>query len=236
MFKPAGISSERAPGETGDSLARRAQSVLGWERIWLPHRLDRPTRGLIVVAGSQEEAARCSEEIRTLRWTKWYIARVPSRSTDGRGATELVGAHRAYLKRAGRLSVSVRSGGDPARLEVLATAPSTSSDSHCHALIRLDTGRYHQIRVMLATLGFPLVGDTDYGAPARPAASLDLESIAIRMEVADGDAGREPLVHRLAAHPDRRDVDPTIEAALDRALAARQGLSVRSDQRPNDLR
>ena len=219
VFKPAGLSSERGAGDAGDSLATRVPRLLGWSDCWLPHRLDRPTRGLMIVAGSKDAAARCSEEIRAGAWTKWYLARIPrvpiaTARSPFRTAESLVGPHRAYLKRVGRLAESVRSGGDPSRLEVLAVAPSTDHPSSAHALLRLDTGRYHQIRVMLAALGYPLVGDTDYGGAAGGRA-LDLESVALRI-----DRAGTRSVHRLRSHAARVGVAAELELALDRILSA----------------
>lgn len=227
VFKPAGLSSERSAGngsvnDAGDSLATRVQAQFGWDGCWLPHRLDRPTRGLMVVCGSSEAAARCSEELREAAWTKWYFARVPIepelRGTPISTAAGLVGPHKAYLKRVGRLAVSVRSGGDPSRLEVLAVEPSTDDPRSAHALIRLDTGRFHQIRVMLATLGFPLIGDSDYrnekGTPR-----IDLEAVALRMQ-RGSTADAAAYVHRIPTHPARRGVSSRLEDALDAVLSA----------------
>lgn len=220
VFKPAGLSSERGANDRGESLVTLASESLGWTNCWLPHRLDRPTRGLMVVCGSSEAAARCSAELRDGRWTKWYFARIPLKSQAGAPALGIVGPHKAYLKRVGRLAQSVRSGGDPSRLEVLAVAPSTDASGHGHALIRLDTGRYHQIRVMLASLGFPLVGDSDYGGADSVTRSadtprIDLEAVALRIH--RGDA---VFLHRLRVHPDRSGVAPTLEDALDDATGS----------------
>lgn len=211
LYKPAGLSTERGPGDRGESVATLAPARLGWRSCWLPHRLDRPTRGLLVVAGSEGAAARLSEEIRLGRWTKWYYARVESR--DGEAARRLPGEHRCYLKREGRLARVVRSGGDPARLTVLGVENATDHPSHAVALIRLDTGRFHQIRAMLAHLGLPLVGDTDYGgAPRRKLgyADIDLEACALRIERADG-----VRLYRLDSHRDRIGVSSALESALD---------------------
>jgi len=217
VFKPAGLSCERGAGDTGDSLATRVQAQFGWPGCWLPHRLDRPTRGLMVVCGSSQAAARCSEELRAGAWTKWYLARIPwaawRQDSPFPDASALVGPHKAYLKRVGRLATSVRSGGDPSRLEVLAVERATDDPRTAHTLIRLDTGRYHQIRIMLATLGFPLVGDTDYrGEQGLP--HIDLEAVALRIE-----RGSATHSHRLAIHPARRGVAPKLECALDRVLS-----------------
>lgn len=215
VFKPAGLSSERGPGDRGDCLAERAQRTFGWPQCWLPHRLDRPTRGLLVVAGSKEAAARCSAEIQAGAWTKWYTARIPG----GAAAQALAGPHKAYLKRVGRLAQAVRSGGDPSHLTILAVETAADDPSTAHALIRLDTGRFHQIRVMLSALGFPLIGDTDYGGRSdrrSPAdfPRIDLEAIALRIM-----RGGTPTVHWLRQHPDRRGLSPRIESVLADAVS-----------------
>ena len=219
VFKPAGLSSER-PGGGGaalDSLVTRAGAQFGWPEARLPHRLDRPTRGLVVVSRDAAAAARHAAEIRDGSWTKWYIARIPAQSATSpkRAAPELVGAHKAYLRREGTRAEVVRSGGDPSRLTVLATAPSTDRADEAHALILLETGRFHQIRAMLAHLGFPLIGDTLYGGRARGDEFLDLEAIALRIKRPESTA-----VYRLRAHRDRIGVDEAIERAIDRATDA----------------
>jgi len=210
IFKPAGLSSERGAGDSGDSVITRAPRALGWSECHLPHRLDRPTRGLMVVAGSSAAAARLSEEIRRGAWTKWYYARIEAAEGDTAG---LIGEHRCYLKREGRIARVVRAGGDPSRLTVLGVARSSDVPTQAMVLVRLDTGRFHQIRAMFAHLGFPLVGDTDYGGRARRTLAypdIDLEACALRIERVDG-----AQIHRLTRHPDRTGVPADLERVLD---------------------
>lgn len=224
VFKPAGLSSER-PASAGaplDSLVARAARQFGWPEARLPHRLDRPTRGIVVISRDAASAARHSAEIREGAWTKWYIARIPTRGGGeaARHARDLVGPHKAYLRREGSRAAVVRSGGDPSRLTVIAAAPTTDRPDESHALILLETGRFHQIRSMLANLGFPLVGDTLYGGRARKMGvrgdevDIDLEAIALRITRPETSA-----LHRLRAHRDRVGVDEQIERALDDATA-----------------
>lgn len=197
--KPAGLSSERPDhgARSLDSAIERARREFGWPDARLPHRLDRPTRGVLMIARDAAVAAWHAAEQREGRWTKWYVARIPRADRQGAPASALVGTHRAYLRREGRLARCVRSGGDPARLEVLGVfgapdAGPADGRGHSHALIRLGTGRYHQIRAMLANLGFPLVGDRDYGAPD----ATGFELIAVALQIARPDAS---LVIRLPA-------------------------------------
>ncbi|MFM1803217.1 MAG: hypothetical protein RL136_96 [Planctomycetota bacterium] len=236
VYKPAGLSSERSDSQVeSDSLATRAARKLGWDRCWLPHRLDRATRGVMMVAGSPETVAAQNHEIRAGLWTKWYVARIAGGETEARRFDSLPGEHRAYLRREGRLARVVRSGGDPSRLTVLALAPaprtvagpaSSRASDDLHVLVRLDTGRYHQIRAMLAHLGFPIVGDVDYGSQRRwrpleggggsgpggrdAVPAIDLEAVALHIARAS-----RPVIVR---SPYLEGLDATLREALDLAI------------------
>jgi len=209
ILKPAGLSSE-APG-TGasapETLLTQARALLGWPDAQLPHRIDRPTRGFVVVARDRDAVAAHNESIRAGTWTKHYLALIAP-TERGADAGALVGQHRAYLRRDGQVSRVVRSGGDPSSLTVVAAAPAPGRPGEWHALIKLETGRFHQIRAMLSNLGFPLVGDRDYGgAPG----AMYLDHASLWFPSIDG--GRMQRAW-LAEDRGREALDPAISVAL----------------------
>lgn len=162
LVKPAGLSSDDPHGR-GESALAGASEILGWPEARLPHRIDRLTRGYLVVARDAASAAFHAEAIRGRRWLKAYLARLDA--PRGGNVESLVGVHRKYLRRKGPRAECVRSGGDPSHLEILAAAPSPDGRA-CDVAILLGTGRFHQIRATCADLGAPVLGDTLYGSPA----------------------------------------------------------------------
>ncbi|MBP7776878.1 MAG: RNA pseudouridine synthase [Acidobacteria bacterium] len=173
VVKPAGLASELPRDPTADSLLRRLARG-GDVDLKLVHRLDAPACGLVLVARSKGAAAHYAREIEARRWLKWYVARVP---VPLEAARRLVGAHKAFLRTQGRLAAVVRSGGRPSFLDVVLATPVPDGTGDSHLLIQLRTGRFHQIRAMLASLGAPLTGDASYGgAGDRP---LYLEHVVL---------------------------------------------------------
>lgn len=166
----------------------------------------------MIVARSTEAAAYYSAEIAARRWQKVYIAEVASPAEDAR---QLIGDHKAYLSTEGRRARVVRSGGKPSFLTVVHVAP--AADQHSHLLIRLHTGRFHQIRVMLASLGTPLAGDTLYGGPTDARFYLEHVLLGARPFGADG-----PQVWLAPPHVDR----PAWSASLSDAVAAEQAAMI----------
>lgn len=189
VVKPAGMASELTDDPQGRSLLAGLRARFGSE-IRLCHRLDRPTLGFVVAARSREMAAWHAERLQRREWRKYYLARV-ARPDPG-----LVGTHRLYLReRAHRVEV-VRAGGQPAWLEVLAVEGP-------HILVQLLTGRRHQVRVMLAALGSPLVGDPLYGGVP---GDFYLEHVLLRLPTRAGElvCYQEPRPEPVAAALTRR--------------------------------
>jgi 23S rRNA pseudouridine1911/1915/1917 synthase len=139
----------------GDGLS----TVGGPLRPGIVHRLDKGTSGAIVIARSDAAHLKLIEEFRDRRVQKNYVALVHGMVKGDKGIIELPVAR--DLRRRSRMT-SRRGKGREARTDWrlrlrLGNFSLIEADLH--------TGRTHQIRVHFSALGFPVVGDTLYGAP-----------------------------------------------------------------------
>ena len=126
------------------------------------HRLDRGTSGVVVFARTREAATALMLQFQDRSTTKHYQALVMM-PPSGEWAVGATFERRTYLRHRDGRSVEVRSGGKPAesRFEVVAIDGSVALvDAHPR------TGRTHQLRVHLAALGAPVIGDELYGTGA----------------------------------------------------------------------
>ena len=179
--KPPGLAVHPAPGLSAPTLTDWLRTQPGpWslaggpERPGIVHRLDRGTSGLLALARTDRAHLGLSQQLRLRTMGREYWALAEGALTEGRGRIEApVGRERA---RPGRMSVT--SAGREAVTEfwVLERLP-----AHVVLRLRLLSGRTHQIRVHLAYIHHPVVGDTLYGGrqqeaprPALHAASLHL--------------------------------------------------------------
>ncbi|HEX9082804.1 MAG TPA: RluA family pseudouridine synthase [Holophagaceae bacterium] len=143
------------PEEDGEELAA------GWPG--LVHRLDRYTTGCLCLAKTQEAQRALQAQFKARTVEKRYLALVRHSPRLPQVGSLLVDAPIARHKH-DRLRMVVAEGGRPAqtRIRVLARTPSAAL-VECELL----TGRTHQIRVHLAHLRAPLMGDPLYGGPSR---------------------------------------------------------------------
>lgn len=221
VVKPADLASEVPRDPHADSLVRRLAAE-GHRDLRLVHRLDTPACGLMLVACTRPAAAHYAQEIEARRWHKWYVARV---SLPVGHASALVGPHKAYLKVDGRVARVVRSGGKPSFLDVELATPVPDDSGDSHLLIRLHTGRFHQIRAMLASAGAPLTGDEAYGGTTD--APLSLEHVVLGAYAAGSLAW---TVWQTPPHLDRDPWAPELAAAVAARVA-----TARTTPPPRDL-
>ncbi len=215
VIKPAGMATELTSDPKGVSLIARVRAAAARDAApKLPHRLDRVTRGIVVVALSADAIRFHNESLRDRTWEKVYLARVNGTLSDR--PERWIGVHMVHLRTRGGRSIVVRSGGKRAVTEILALAPTPDREDEAHALLRLHTGRYHQIRATMAHLGAPLVDDWLYADPVPPGnARFYLEHVALRFTPYGEERPR--VLHR-REDPDREPIDPSLRAALDRQL------------------
>ena len=134
-------------------------------RPGIVHRLDKGTSGLLVVARSAAAYASLSEQMREHRAERCYLALVAGTLSDDRGIVD------APIGRSNRRPdrMTVHAGGRPARTAYEVSSRFTQPVPATFLEATLETGRTHQVRVHLAALGTPVVGDDRYGGTkARP--------------------------------------------------------------------
>ena len=157
---------------------------------FLVHRLDRFTRGVMVLAHGKKIAAALAEQFRDRRVAKAYQARVAGVLSAARTINSPIEGAEAVT----HITPVQREDREDRHTPGEDGGQDGGEDGHTLIDIRIETGRKHQIRRHLAEIGHPIVGDAAYGA-ADPG-GLQLAAVALAF---DCPVSGERVSYRLAA-------------------------------------
>ena len=193
LNKPAGLVVHPGAGNPAhtlqNALLARDPKLALVPRAGLVHRLDKDTSGLLVVARTLESHARLVAALAAREIERKYLAVCLGVMTAGRTVDQPIGRHRKE-----RTRMAVRGDG---RAAVTHFRVVKRFRAHTLVQAQLETGRTHQIRVHLAHIGHPVVGDPLYGGrlrlPAAATAELRAALTAFRRQALH--AAQLSLVH-----------------------------------------
>jgi 23S rRNA pseudouridine1911/1915/1917 synthase len=167
LNKPPDIVVQRSHDQSEPELLEQAQSYAG--KLFLMQRLDRGTSGVIFFSKLAEINAKLTRQFETKRIRKRYLALCEGELAENQTVD-------TWLARIGPISFGVREEGKRAltSIRVLRATPRGSLVE-----VALQTGRTHQIRVHLAAIGHPIIGDWLYGIRNAPRPMLHAAELAM---------------------------------------------------------
>ena len=165
--KPAGMTVHPSPGHSTGTLVNALlahspalSGVAGKKRPGIVHRLDKDTSGLIIVAKNDAAHLALAKQLKDRTVEKTYVALVEGRLDPAEGTIDApIARHPAH-----RRKMAIVTGGRESR-----TRYHVLRELGAYSLVELhpETGRTHQLRVHLASIGHPVAGDRAYGPAKR---------------------------------------------------------------------
>ena len=198
-YKPAGVATQtKRLGQqdmesllknyVADKLRKQNKNVLPY--IGIVHRLDQPVEGVMVYAKTPKAAAALSKQVQERSIGKNYYALVqlPAGKTFAETtglAPEGTREDAMVFDRRTNISKLVPKGTKDAKKAVLDYKVIAETEGRALLDITLHTGRHHQIRLQMAGMGIPIIGDKKYGKSEAPQLGLCSYRIAFT-DPADG--------------------------------------------------
>ena len=176
--KPAGLLSIASASEEERTAYAfltdhvRQGNPRGRERVWVVHRLDRETSGLMIFA--KNEPAKVALQDGWDAVEKKYLAVVEGAPPGETGTFD------SHLDESNPLKVYVVREGPDTRHAITRYRVAKKGKATTLVELTLETGRRHQIRVQLAEDGCPIVGDKKYGAQTNPIKRIALHASTLR--------------------------------------------------------
>jgi len=167
--KPAGLVVHPAHGHRADTLVNallfhrpHLSSIGGVERPGIVHRLDKDTSGVIIVAKNDFAHNNLSEQFQARTVFKEYLCFVKGTPEPAAGTIDAAISRAPHNRK--KFAVDEESGKEAvSHYEVVESFPLLS-----FVRVEIKTGRTHQIRVHMSSIGCPVIGDRDYGRTWRP--------------------------------------------------------------------
>lgn len=158
--KPSGVLVHPVSYRRHNTLTRILERERGYG-LYMVHRLDRDTSGVFLLAKRREAAQRLTKDFELRRVEKEYFAWVEGELASSEGSIETPLAKVQFTSQGMRREIAAQGeAGEEARTEFRVEAKEKS-----RTLVRLfpHTGRTHQLRVHMASIGHPILGDKLYG-------------------------------------------------------------------------
>ncbi len=157
--KPAGLVVHPAAGNRSSTLLNallfHVPELANLPRAGIIHRIDKETSGLLVIAKTLEAQTDLVKQLQSHEITREYEAIIQGTLTGGGTISVPIGRHPQQ-----RIKMAVVDNGKPATTHYWIIE---RFNAHTHIKVKLETGRTHQIRVHLAHINHPIIGDPTYG-------------------------------------------------------------------------